>query len=93
LAPPTGSPSKRRLRSASEPGLDSSRCRQSFGPGSLTITAVLFKEKYEETGDALLAEVATDIEAALEDLKSFAWYYRFEREPQYLTSWYSRCAS
>jgi zinc protease len=90
---------------------------ESFGPGSLTITAILFKEKYAESGDALLAEVATDIEAALEDLKSFAsrpdaketleelkskyaydmlagfdspgdvassfaWYYRFERDPQ-----------
>ncbi len=45
---------------------------ESFGPGSLTITAILFKEKYAEKGQALIDEVAGDIEQALEDLKSFA---------------------
>lgn len=90
---------------------------ESFGPGSLVITAILFKEKYAEMGgNHLLQEVAVDIEGALEDLKNFAsrpdaeetlaelkskyrydvlaqldspgdiaanfaWYYRFERDP------------
>jgi zinc protease len=89
---------------------------ESFGPGSLTITAILFKEKFTEKGTALLDEVTTDVEQALKDLKSFAsqpdaeetleelkskyaydtlagldspgdlatsfaWYYRFERDP------------
>ncbi len=45
---------------------------ESFGPGSLNITAILFKDKYAEKGQVLLEEVAGDIEQALEDLKSFA---------------------
>ncbi len=89
---------------------------ESFGPGSLVLTAILFKEKYTEMGQGLLQEVTSDMEGALEDLKSFAsrpdaeetlaelkskyrydmlsqldspgdiaanfaWYYRFERDP------------
>jgi zinc protease len=89
---------------------------ESFGPGPLTITAILFKERYTDKGRALLDEVVADIEGALQDLKSFAsqpdaeetlgelkskyaydllaqldspadvalnfaWYYRFERDP------------
>ncbi len=89
---------------------------ESFGPGSLVLTAILFKEKLAEMGQGLMQEVTADMEGALEDLKSFAsrpdaeetlaelkskyrydmlsqldspgdiavtfaWYYRFEREP------------
>ncbi len=45
---------------------------ESFGPGSLVLTAILFKEKYIEMGQGLLQEVTADMEGALEDLKSFA---------------------
>jgi zinc protease len=90
---------------------------ESFGPGPLAISAVLYKEKYQESGTDLFDEVINDIEGALNDLKSFtsrpdaeqtleelkskyrydllaqldspgdiaenfAWYYRFERDPE-----------
>lgn len=92
---------------------------ESFGPGPLEISAVLYKEKYQESGEELFDEVTNDIEGALNDLKSFssrpdaeqtleelkskyrydmlaqldspgdiaqnfAWYYRFERDPEVL---------
>lgn len=45
---------------------------ESFGPGALVLTATLYKEKYDESGAALLDETKADIESALEDLKSFS---------------------
>jgi zinc protease len=45
---------------------------ESFGPGPFVLQATLFKQKYEEAGDALLDEVIGDIGTALEDLKSFS---------------------
>ena len=89
---------------------------ESFDAGTMSITAVMFKNQYEERGTQVLDETIVDIEQGLEDLKSFAsrpdaaetlealkrkyaydvlalfsspanvaqnfaWYYRFERDP------------
>jgi zinc protease len=45
---------------------------ESFGPGSLVVSATLFKEIYDEKGDALLDETVADIEQAMKDLQSFS---------------------
>lgn len=50
----------------------SSAYYNSFGPGPFVLEATLFKQKFEEAGDGLLDEVIGDIDAALEELKSFS---------------------
>ena len=62
---------------------------ESFGPGPLLITAVLYKEKYEEQGDELFDEVIDDVELALQELKSFSGRPDAERTLEELKSKYA----
>ena len=92
---------------------------ESFHPRLLELSAVLFKEKYQEGGEAYFEDVITDMDQGFQDLKDFssiegsegllkdlkakllydflailnspaniaqifAWYYRFDRDPQVL---------
>ena len=45
---------------------------ESFGPGPFVLQAVLFKDKWEDKGDALIEEALADMKAAVEDLKWFS---------------------
>lgn len=45
---------------------------ESFEPGPITVNATLFKDKYDEAGDAMIEEVIADILAGFEELKSFS---------------------
>jgi zinc protease len=45
---------------------------QSFESGPITVSATLFKDKFDATGDAMIDEVAADIVAGLEELKNFS---------------------
>jgi zinc protease len=45
---------------------------QSFGPGPMVLTAILYKEQYDAQGAPLLEDALGDMVAALNDLKSFS---------------------
>ena len=45
---------------------------ESFGPGPMLLTAVLYKDKYDTQGKALLADALGDMTSALDDLQGFS---------------------
>lgn len=50
----------------------SSAYYESFGPGPFILTSILFKEKYDAEGDALIEEALADMTGAVEDLEGFS---------------------
>jgi zinc protease len=45
---------------------------QSFGPGPMLLTAILYKDKYDAQGTGLLQDAVGDMVTALDDLKSYS---------------------